>query len=466
MADDEPQSSAMDYVKNAWALLRGNPSDVRGPETPKAGGLSIAQASLALAGGPAGKGKEFDEVEFFKHAWALYQQAMEEGWVAEWIEQFCTKDVKCVDHIGDILPGQPLPLIFKNHSGVCKFYNMVLKNVWNNGNSTVVWKPRSFTGMGRGSGVVMAEFDIEVTPRGISHPRQLWVYHVTNDKITDVYIYPLGEREQPSRPQAPVDPMSNTMNTSYSSLNNTMASMPGVPHAPVQNTPPMPNAYPPQYAESAHSTEPPNLMDTMHTPRGGQAAATAAAGSGTMPGSVGVALSRPCSHNSWDNVRIKRGWAILRCRICQSQWRLRPTAIPHCPDFARGAGCCPRGTECSQLHVHRTREQSSDAKKSGAGSQTGSQNPLGTPLSLPNATHSPGNSPTSAGYSNMKPPQYAYAQAADPYGSGAQYSQSATDSYAHDPYDVSVGRSTPPPYKQSLPHVASTTSLEAGDESE
>ena len=84
---------------------------------------------------------------------------------------------------------------------------------------------------------------------------------------------------------------------------------------------------------------------------------------------VGVALTKPCTHNSWDNVRVKRGWAILRCRICHLQWRLRPTAIPHCDSFARGMGCCPMGVECTQLHVHRTREQT-EAKKHNEASRT------------------------------------------------------------------------------------------------
>eukprot|EP00662_Eupelagonemidae_sp_cell21_P049952 gene49952-28589_t len=29
----------------------------------------------------------------------------------------------------------------------------------------------------------------------------------------------------------------------------------------------------------------------------------------------------PCGHNNWDNHRAKRGWCVLRCRMCRAQWK-------------------------------------------------------------------------------------------------------------------------------------------------
>ncbi|KAJ9458009.1 hypothetical protein DIPPA_11271 [Diplonema papillatum] len=310
------ESTAVDFVVNAWSLLRG-----LGTER-----TTVAAASLAAAGEePSGE----RNVDFVKQTWALYQQAMDEGWVTEWVEKFCSPDIFLTDGVG-----RSTPYVVHGHEELCEYYNVVLEKVWDHGKATVTWVPRGFYSMGS---IVIAEYDIEVTPKGSSHTRQLWLYHVEGDKLKEIRMYPLNGKSNgmppPVRPSK--KPADKRVRTEAEEMNDAVScvSMPSLAESIPQNRP------------------------------------------------GGVALSRPCCHNAWDNVRIKRGWAILRCRICQCQWRLRPTAIPHCTDFARGAGACPRGVECPQLHVHRTREQSSDKKMPGT--------VTGTPNLAPNVGSAP-----------------------------------------------------------------------------
>ena len=63
-----------------------------------------------------------------------------------------------------------------------------------------------------------------------------------------------------------------------------------------------------------------------------------------------VPQEAPCGHNSWDNVRIKKGEITFRCRECQAQWRTEVANTTRCNDFQ--SGNCSRGTACHDLHVH------------------------------------------------------------------------------------------------------------------
>eukprot|EP01059_Diplonema_ambulator_P022688 TRINITY_DN38008_c0_g1_i1.p1 TRINITY_DN38008_c0_g1~~TRINITY_DN38008_c0_g1_i1.p1 ORF type:complete len:320 (+),score=38.18 TRINITY_DN38008_c0_g1_i1:94-960(+) len=65
-------------------------------------------------------------------------------------------------------------------------------------------------------------------------------------------------------------------------------------------------------------------------------------------------LGRPCDHNQWDSVRVKRNHALLRCRECSAQWKLPADDIQKCPNFA--ANSCANGPQCEMLHVY-TRKQ-------------------------------------------------------------------------------------------------------------
>ena len=69
-----------------------------------------------------------------------------------------------------------------------------------------------------------------------------------------------------------------------------------------------------------------------------------------------VATIKPCNHNSWDNVRTKKGQVFLRCRECEAQWRTPVDNLERCVQFNANTGC-PIGSSCTMLHLH-TRKQS------------------------------------------------------------------------------------------------------------
>eukprot|EP01064_Diplonema_japonicum_P024561 TRINITY_DN35153_c0_g1_i1.p1 TRINITY_DN35153_c0_g1~~TRINITY_DN35153_c0_g1_i1.p1 ORF type:complete len:314 (+),score=45.04 TRINITY_DN35153_c0_g1_i1:45-944(+) len=58
---------------------------------------------------------------------------------------------------------------------------------------------------------------------------------------------------------------------------------------------------------------------------------------------------RPCNHNNWDPVRVKRKHALLRCRACASQWKLLAAEVTRCPKYYTG---CPIGESCTMLHIN------------------------------------------------------------------------------------------------------------------
>eukprot|EP01060_Flectonema_neradi_P032263 TRINITY_DN5099_c0_g1_i1.p1 TRINITY_DN5099_c0_g1~~TRINITY_DN5099_c0_g1_i1.p1 ORF type:complete len:370 (+),score=71.79 TRINITY_DN5099_c0_g1_i1:61-1170(+) len=61
-------------------------------------------------------------------------------------------------------------------------------------------------------------------------------------------------------------------------------------------------------------------------------------------------LKCPCPHNSWDNVRAKKGGATLRCRICQVQWKTSLSDLTRCTAFMKGQ--CTLEKNCPNIHVH------------------------------------------------------------------------------------------------------------------
>eukprot|EP01060_Flectonema_neradi_P034029 TRINITY_DN5851_c1_g1_i1.p1 TRINITY_DN5851_c1_g1~~TRINITY_DN5851_c1_g1_i1.p1 ORF type:complete len:310 (+),score=49.47 TRINITY_DN5851_c1_g1_i1:94-1023(+) len=67
-------------------------------------------------------------------------------------------------------------------------------------------------------------------------------------------------------------------------------------------------------------------------------------------------LERPCMHNDWDSVRIKRQFALLRCRVCSSQWKIKATEVRRCNTFMDG-GC---HGDCELLHVNSRKQTQSE----------------------------------------------------------------------------------------------------------
>eukprot|EP01064_Diplonema_japonicum_P031433 TRINITY_DN5615_c0_g1_i1.p1 TRINITY_DN5615_c0_g1~~TRINITY_DN5615_c0_g1_i1.p1 ORF type:complete len:354 (+),score=116.56 TRINITY_DN5615_c0_g1_i1:56-1117(+) len=63
---------------------------------------------------------------------------------------------------------------------------------------------------------------------------------------------------------------------------------------------------------------------------------------------------KPCSHNNWDNVRARKGAVTLRCRTCQSQWRVMLQSARRCPHFDTGR--CNKNEKCPKLHVYRSKQ--------------------------------------------------------------------------------------------------------------
>eukprot|EP01060_Flectonema_neradi_P033255 TRINITY_DN5520_c0_g2_i1.p1 TRINITY_DN5520_c0_g2~~TRINITY_DN5520_c0_g2_i1.p1 ORF type:complete len:290 (+),score=56.97 TRINITY_DN5520_c0_g2_i1:39-908(+) len=76
--------------------------------------------------------------------------------------------------------------------------------------------------------------------------------------------------------------------------------------------------------------------------------------------------TRPCSHNNWDNVRARKGSVTLRCRSCQSQWRVPLHLVRRCPNFDTPRGC-RKTTSCNKLHVHRSKQSLSERVESFGG---------------------------------------------------------------------------------------------------
>eukprot|EP01060_Flectonema_neradi_P017244 TRINITY_DN240_c3_g3_i2.p1 TRINITY_DN240_c3_g3~~TRINITY_DN240_c3_g3_i2.p1 ORF type:complete len:172 (+),score=35.47 TRINITY_DN240_c3_g3_i2:89-604(+) len=65
---------------------------------------------------------------------------------------------------------------------------------------------------------------------------------------------------------------------------------------------------------------------------------------------MAIIRTKPCAHNSWDNVRIKNGTTTLRCRMCQLQWKTAHQQLPRCGVFLNDPTACHEG--CQLVHVH------------------------------------------------------------------------------------------------------------------
>eukprot|EP01064_Diplonema_japonicum_P004822 TRINITY_DN1316_c2_g2_i1.p1 TRINITY_DN1316_c2_g2~~TRINITY_DN1316_c2_g2_i1.p1 ORF type:complete len:269 (+),score=61.04 TRINITY_DN1316_c2_g2_i1:70-807(+) len=64
---------------------------------------------------------------------------------------------------------------------------------------------------------------------------------------------------------------------------------------------------------------------------------------------------RPCAHNNWDHIRVKRHQALLRCRECASQWKIAVGKIAKCYRHLSLLGC-PNGDGCTSLHINHRKQ--------------------------------------------------------------------------------------------------------------
>lgn len=64
----------------------------------------------------------------------------------------------------------------------------------------------------------------------------------------------------------------------------------------------------------------------------------------------------PCSHNVWDDVRTRKGAKVLRCRVCQVQWKVR-AGVPRCIPFLHGE--CDLA-DCAYVHVFKQKERAEE----------------------------------------------------------------------------------------------------------
>ncbi|KAJ9461076.1 hypothetical protein DIPPA_29200 [Diplonema papillatum] len=73
----------------------------------------------------------------------------------------------------------------------------------------------------------------------------------------------------------------------------------------------------------------------------------------------GVERSGPrCDHNDWDNVRVKKGTIMLRCRTCKDQWKTGNKGLLKCSAFYSGG--CKLGNRCSFIHIHRYKNEAKE----------------------------------------------------------------------------------------------------------
>ena len=65
-------------------------------------------------------------------------------------------------------------------------------------------------------------------------------------------------------------------------------------------------------------------------------------------------MTRPCTHNAWDDVRTRRHAKILQCRACLAKWKLA-MPVPRCSYFLHGH--CDKGDTCHMLHVYKKKAE-------------------------------------------------------------------------------------------------------------
>ena len=72
----------------------------------------------------------------------------------------------------------------------------------------------------------------------------------------------------------------------------------------------------------------------------------------SRPSEASSSSQPPCSHNNWDSVRVKRQIALLRCRECSAQWKMKASQVNRCISYMDGV--CD--DSCGLLHVNARKQ--------------------------------------------------------------------------------------------------------------
>ncbi|KAJ9461105.1 hypothetical protein DIPPA_02414 [Diplonema papillatum] len=81
-----------------------------------------------------------------------------------------------------------------------------------------------------------------------------------------------------------------------------------------------------------------------------------------------VSFEKPCTHNRWENVRVKKRNVTLRCVVCLQQWRQVAGTLDKCQKFP----LCDKLLSCEQLHVYTSKKMMVDNERAIA-AQSGSE---------------------------------------------------------------------------------------------
>eukprot|EP01065_Artemidia_motanka_P046746 TRINITY_DN715_c0_g1_i1.p1 TRINITY_DN715_c0_g1~~TRINITY_DN715_c0_g1_i1.p1 ORF type:complete len:506 (+),score=124.82 TRINITY_DN715_c0_g1_i1:59-1519(+) len=260
------------------------------------------------------RGTERSEAELLRVITEWWKRAMNHGWVAEWVDTVMTDDVVLIDHVP-----APRSIRVSGKKGLCLYYNKILQMHFP-GNPEVTWDLKDVQVIAPGN--VRAQHDICAT----------WSSAVGGVKTVRSQELSLGEE--------------GTFSYSMSVLYDYRLRGHKIAHVVMR----------PTQVENTGSQR--RRLETLHewqTQPEGEAIFKPELWRQYLRGAGGVQLIRPCKHNDWDNVRIKRGWIILRCRACHAQWRQRPCAEHRCTQFNSPEGCA-RGADCELLHVHHFKQ--------------------------------------------------------------------------------------------------------------
>eukprot|EP01062_Namystynia_karyoxenos_P002694 TRINITY_DN10955_c0_g2_i1.p1 TRINITY_DN10955_c0_g2~~TRINITY_DN10955_c0_g2_i1.p1 ORF type:complete len:544 (+),score=161.56 TRINITY_DN10955_c0_g2_i1:85-1632(+) len=244
-------------------------------------------------------------VQAARHIWQTWLTAMAEGCVTEWVAEFCSPDMVFTDYI----PDPSAPRRSTGHDAICHYYNKVVQRRW--GAGRITWVAESFV-PGSAPRSTAATFEIiqdipgaEGAPERRVRSRQMWYFAF--DPVGRIEGCSACLIAQHGQLPAPLSPVSS-------------------------------DASPPTRSSS---------------PRGTALPAPPATGSSEED------RPPPCGHNHWDNVRVKRGWVVLRCRECSAQWRRRPQSVDRCPFFGRANHLgqeCTLGAACPKIHISFSRK--------------------------------------------------------------------------------------------------------------